>query len=156
MLAPRTRESSKDHHNHSLGFLKSVVPLVTFFSFLVFYFPIALVIFSYVSFNENMTISSCVVAARMPYARHIFEIFKLPVFEELLSFVCHGHGVGWPTLLIPSIVLIALLVGIILVVLIWEPFPRFFLCCNRLLNCTLEFFVVSRVLLAEITELPLG
>jgi hypothetical protein len=97
-----------------------------------------------------------VVAARMPYAGHIFEIFKFPGFEVFFRFVCHGYGAVWSALLVLPIVLFILPVRILSVILVWESFSCSFFCYNCLLHYTLEFFIVPWVLFAEVVELPLG
>jgi hypothetical protein len=54
------------------------------------------------------------------------------------------------------IVSMILPVWVVSVVSIREPFSYFLLCSDHLLYCASEFFIVSRVLFAEVLKLPLG
>ena len=47
-----------------------------------------------------------------------------------------------------------LLVRVVLVVSLREPFSCFFFCSNHLFYCSSEFFIVSRIFFAEVLKLP--
>jgi hypothetical protein len=157
MLAPRTRDSGEDHCYCPLGFLESFIPLIVIVLLLMVFFPISFIVFSHVSFDEEATISGHVTTTRVPYVGHVFKILKLPCFGKLLGFVCYGHGVVGSAL--SSLLLVALMVSavrVVLVVLIWKSLLGFFFRSDHLRHCALEFFIASRVLFAEIIELPLS
>jgi hypothetical protein len=88
---------------------------------------------------------------------HIFNVFKLSEFGNFLSFVSHCYSVVRSTLsVLMLIVSMVLPVRVVLVVSIWEPFSCFLLYSDHLLYHAYEFFIVSRVLFAEVLKLPLG
>jgi hypothetical protein len=78
------------------------------------FFPISFIVFSHVSFDEEATISGRVTTARVPYAGHVFKIFKIPWFGKLLGFVFYGHDVVGYAL--SALLLVALMVSSIRVV----------------------------------------
>jgi hypothetical protein len=50
----------------------------------------------------------------VPYAGHVFKIFKLPWFGKLLGFVCYGHVIVGSVL--SALLLVALMVLFVRVV----------------------------------------
>jgi hypothetical protein len=51
---------------------------------------------------------------------------------------------------------VILLIWVVSVVSIWEPFLSLFLCNDHLFHCAPEFFIISWVLFAKVLKLPLG
>jgi hypothetical protein len=74
--------------------------LIVFIFLLVIFFSVSFVTLSHVLINEYMTISGCVITIWVPYVVHVFEIIKLPRFENFLFFVFYNHGVVGPMFLV--------------------------------------------------------
>ena len=129
--------------------------MVVFIFFLIVFFSVSLTIFSYVLIIEGVAISDGVISFRVQDAMHVFNVVKLSRFGKLPWFVSHCYGVVLSTFsFLMSDVSMILLVRVVSVVSIQEPFLCLLLCSNHLFYCASEFFIVSWVLFAEVLKLP--
>ena len=145
----------KDHCYCPLGILESFVFVVVFFFFLIIFFSVPLTIFLCVSIIEGVAISDGVISFRVQDAMHVFNVVIRSGFGKLPWFVSHRYGVVWSMFsFLMSDVSMILLVRVVLVVSIWEPFSCLLFCGNHPFHCASEFFIVFWVFFAEVLKLP--
>ena len=154
MFASRIWSPGEHHCYCSPRFLESLFFVVVFIFFLIVFISAPLTI-SCVSFIEGVAISNGVLSIRVQWAMHVFNVVISSGLGKLPWFVNYHYGVVWSTFsLLVSVVSMILLIRVVSVASFQEPFSCLLLRSNHFFYCASEFFIVSRVLFAEILKLP--
>ena len=110
--------------------------------FLIVFFSVPLTIFSCVSIIEGVPISDGVISFGVQDAMHIFNVVIPSGFGKLPWFVSHCYGVVLSMFsFLMSDVSMILLVRVVSVVSIQEPFSCLLLCSNHLFYFASEFLL---------------